>query len=329
MPLLSLLAERGLDPTAVLAEAGIDLRLFADPENRIPMAKLGRLFEICVRRTRCPHFGLLVGTRVQPEALGSLYGLMRNCITVGEALGRATRHLDVNDRGAVSLLIDVGNFRTALGYALLGGRTPAAMQILDAAIAMQCRLLSDLCGPSWTPLLVQLSRNRPRNVRPFRRILGPDIEFNSDLSAIVFDTRWLDHPIAGADPASLVAVKKAIESAEADQADSFATQVRRAVCALLFTDSASAPRLARLFNVPERTLRRRLAEEGTSVRDLVSEARRELAYHLLRGTDLSVSEVSQALHYAGIAVFSRAFHVWSGKSPSQWRERHTPRRRGR
>jgi AraC-like DNA-binding protein len=252
---------------------------------------------------------------------------MRNCVTVGEALRLAATHLGINDRGAISLVLDVGNSRTALGYALFGGRTPAALQILDGAIAMQYRLLSDLCGPSWRPLLIQLSRSRPRTVGPFRKILGPNLKFNSVLSAIVFESRWLDHPIAGADPASLAAVNTVIESTEARQASSFATQVRRAVYALLFTDSATAPQVARLLNLPERTLRRRLADEGVTVRGLVSEARRELSYHLLRATDLSVSEISQALHYADIAVFSRAFHAWSETSPSQWRARQVPRRR--
>jgi AraC-like DNA-binding protein len=250
-------------------------------------------------------------------------------VTVGEALRLAATHLGVNDRGAISLVLDVGNSRAALGYALLGGRTPAAMQILDGAIAMQHRLLGGLCGPSWRPLLVRLSRNRPRNVRPFRTILGPNLEFNADLSAIVFDARWLDHPIAGADPASLAEVNTVIESTEARQGGSFATQVRRAVYALLFMDSATAPRVARLFNLPERTLRRRLAHEKTTVRGLVSDARRELSYHLLRATDLSVSEISEALHYSDIAAFSRAFHAWSETSPRQWRARHVPRRRGR
>ena len=325
-PILSLLTERGFDASAVLAEADVDLKLFADPENRIPLGKLGHLFEICVERTRCPHFGLLVGERFRPESLGTLSSMMRNCATVGEALRLAASHLGINDRGAITLVLDIGNSRTALAYALLGGRTHAAIQILDGAIAIQHQLLSELCGPSWRPLLVQLSRSRPRNVRPFRKILGPRLEFNSDLSTIVFDSHWLDHPIAGANPASLAAASTAIAVAEASQENSFASQVRRAIYALLFTDSATAPRVAGLFNMPERTLRRHLAEEGTSVRDLVGAARRELSYHLLRETDLSMSEISQALHYADIAVFSRAFHAWSGRTPSQWRARHMPRR---
>lgn len=325
-PILSLLAERGLDAAAVLAEADVDLNLFADPENRMPLGRLGRLLEVCVERTRCAHFGLLVGQRFRAGYLGVLDSMIRNSATVGEALRQGSTHLGVNDRGAIAPVLDIGNSRSALAYALLGGSTRAAMQIVDAAVAIEHQLLSQLCGPSWKPLLVRLSRSRPRNVHPYREILGPKLEFNSDLSAIVFDSQWLEHPISGADPASLAAVSTVIASTEASQQNSFATQVRRAIYALLFTGSATAPSVARLFNMSERTLRRRLAEDGTSVRDLVSAARRELSYHLLHETDLSVSEVSEALHYADMAAFSRAFHAWSGSSPSQWRARRMPRR---
>jgi hypothetical protein len=109
MPLLSLVAGHGLGPAAVLAEADVRLKLFAGTENRIPIVKLGRLFEIWGKRTRCPHFGLLVGARVQPEALGALYSLMRTCITAAEALGRATLRAGANGYDAGNIGRDDAN----------------------------------------------------------------------------------------------------------------------------------------------------------------------------------------------------------------------------
>jgi len=47
------------------------------------------------------------------------------------------------------------------------------------------------------------------------------------------------------------------------------------------------------------------------VRDLVSEVRRELAQHLLRDTDLSVTEVAHILSYSDSTVFARAFRRFS------------------
>jgi AraC-like DNA-binding protein len=323
-PIPGLLAERGLDPAQVFAEAGVDPQLFADPENRIQVGALGKLLETCASRTNCAHFGILVGQRLDPKSLGDLHTLMRNCATLRDALHLGGAHLEVNDRLAVSLLLDLGDSRTALGYALFGGLTPGTVQVLDGAIAMQHRLLRELCGPSWVPLLVQLSRSRPANVRPFRHALGSNLEFDADLSAIVFDSRWLDHPIAGADARSYSAVAQAIESAASREPVSFAAQVRRAIYALLLTGSTSTPQVARLFDLSTRTLRRRLAAEDATVRGLTSDVRRELAYHLLRDTDLKLSEIATALRYADVSVFSRAFHAWSDVSPRRWRARHAP-----
>ena len=57
------LRELGVDPDPVIRAAGLDPRLFDDSTSVIPFAALGRLYTLCVARTGCPHFGLLVGRR--------------------------------------------------------------------------------------------------------------------------------------------------------------------------------------------------------------------------------------------------------------------------
>lgn len=56
-------------PEQILAEVGIDLALFDDPENSISFAKIGQLFKLCVERTGLPHFGLLVGQNTGSNVL--------------------------------------------------------------------------------------------------------------------------------------------------------------------------------------------------------------------------------------------------------------------
>jgi AraC-like DNA-binding protein len=107
----------------------------------------------------------------------------------------------------------------------------------------------------------------------------------------------------------------------------FSQQVRRAIHALLFSSSASTPKIAGLFNVAPRTLRRRLADEGMTVRDLVHDVRRELSFHLLRDTDLRLAEIAATLRYADAAVFSRAFRSWTNMNPKRWRAPGAPERR--
>ncbi|MCJ7453133.1 MAG: AraC family transcriptional regulator [Steroidobacteraceae bacterium] len=315
----TLAREFGLDFPELLATAGAAPDVFDDPEARLPSDVLGRLLEGCASHTDCPHFGLLVGRRFDATSLGELGGLMKNCTSVREALALGTAHLQVTDQGAMSFMLDVGDGRTALGYALFAGVIPGAEYIQDGGLTMQYLLLRELCGPSWRPLLVRLSRARPTELKPYRAVFGENLEFDADLSAIIFDSRWLDQPISGASSNAFNAAARAIQSKEASDPVPFSRQVHRAIRAMLFSSSGSTPKLARLFNVAPRTLRRRLAEEDATVRSLTNDVRRELAFHLLRDTQLKISQVAEALRYADAAVFSRAFRLWTGMSPRRWR----------
>ena len=69
----------------------------------------------------------------------------------------------------------------------------------------------------------------------------------------------------------------------------------------------------------ERTLRRRLADEGSTLQALVAEARLVVARQLLESTHMPVGEIAASLHYGDITAFTRAFRGWTGMPPSAWR----------
>jgi AraC-like DNA-binding protein len=89
----------------------------------------------------------------------------------------------------------------------------------------------------------------------------------------------------------------------------------------LFRDSGgfpSLPEVAAELDVHPRTLRRRLAEEGTSFRSLLNEARSTLAVDLLCNVGLTVDEVSKRLGYGDTSTFCHAFKRWYGVPPSAY-----------
>ena len=98
------LRDFGLDPDPVIREAGLDPGLFEDGANVIPHAALGRLLTLCVARTNCPHFGLLVGRRATILSLGMVGRLMQHSATVGEAMRALVSNLSIQNRGAVPTL---------------------------------------------------------------------------------------------------------------------------------------------------------------------------------------------------------------------------------
>ncbi len=80
--------------------------------------------------------------------------------------------------------------------------------------------------------------------------------------------------------------------------------------------------IAQSLHMSERTLNRRLQDEGTSFRELRGEAIDRWARQYLEQTDLSVEAVAATLGYQDAANFRRAFRKRVGQTPSQYRQTH-------
>jgi AraC-like DNA-binding protein len=100
--------------------------------------------------------------------------------------------------------------------------------------------------------------------------------------------------------------------------------VRTSIMATL-PDSADAEHVADALHMSTRTLQRRLAEAGTTFRDVLDGVRSGLAESYLTDTTVSIPEVAFLLGFSDQSSFHRAFHRWTGWAPGRWRrERKTP-----
>lgn len=77
---------------------------------------------------------------------------------------------------------------------------------------------------------------------------------------------------------------------------------------------AVAPQLA----MSDATLRRTLYLENTSYQGILDQVRLELACQLL-AKDMLIDDVAWDLGFSAPSGFSRAFKLWTGQSPTQWR----------
>jgi AraC-like DNA-binding protein len=312
------LREFGVPPNGPFARAGVPLPAFTNPENRIAFEALGRLFDESAAATGCEHIGLRVGERFELDGLGAIGSLMRSSATVGDALRALLLHLYLHDRGAVPILINLDASYVLLGYSIYRHGTSGTSHLYDVAIAIGHRVLKALCGATWKPAHVQFSHGRPSDPRPYRRLFGPQVRFDAEVSGIVFAASWLEQAIPGADPQLRARVLQDIEQARARSTMRFADLVRAALHQMVLSGTASAPNVALRFGIHERTLRKRLTAEGTGLQPLIDQTRFELAKQLLQNTELPLAEIAAALHFANAAVFSRAFRGWSKTSPRAW-----------
>lgn len=65
--------------------------------------------------------------------------------------------------------------------------------------------------------------------------------------------------------------------------------------------------MASLINLSERTLKRRLHQEGTSYRHLLEQSRSAAALELLGDPALKLTDIAEKLGYSDLSSFSQTF----------------------
>jgi len=319
----ALLRERGVDPARLLGELGMDADTFDDPEHRIHYRSAALFVQRCADAAACPHFGLLLGQQTTLSSLGTLGELMRRSPTVLAALRSLVLHMHLQTRGGVPTL-GIEGANASFGYAVYLRDVPAPRQAYDLALAYEYNILRGLCGADWSPGEVCFSYARPRDTRAYQNFYKAPLRFDADNSEIVFRKTWLDRPLPGHD----VELHRALQRDHARQLmltpDDCAEQVRRALRTALPSGRGSEGEIAQLLSVAVRTLRRQLAVQGTTFRQLLEDVRYEIARQLLAGSQLSATEIAEVLAYANVSAFTRSFRRWTGSAPAAWRAQAGP-----
>jgi len=310
----------GADPERLVAEAGLDLSLFDNPDNLLSFAARGRLLAHCVVATGCRHLGLLVGQRAGLQSLGLVGSLVKYSPDLGTALRSLTRFLRYHVKGANSILAVDGQL-VFFEYLIHQPGTEGTDQVADGALAAMLNIMKSLCGPGWKPSQVMFAHAVPDNIEPYQACFHAPLRFNAERNALVFLVDWLAYRLPVDDPELRRQLMAQMEALEARYCDEFPDQVRRVLRSALLTGRADADHIASLFAIHRRTLARRLSDFGISFTALVDEVRYDIAKHSLLDTNAKLIDVAELLGYADASAFTRAFRRWSGVAPAKWRSK--------
>ncbi len=140
-----------------------------------------------------------------------------------------------------------------------------------------------------------------------------EVEFGASVSSLVFDEADIDKPSPYRNEQVHTICRRECERqlAEISRGPDIVDQVREELMSRpgYLQDAES---VARELHLSTRTLRRRLAESGTSFQALQQEVRYEQAREYLSRPSLSVTEVADILGFSEPGNFSQAFKRWSG-----------------
>lgn len=302
---------------------GLELGDLHNPGTRVDLPQMAELIQRALRMTGEPALGFHMGMQMRLSWHGFLGFAAMTAGNVRQALMLAEKFAGIRTTAFGFETHEAGASCSLLlrEFVPLG---PAREFVTIALFVGLVRIAQDLTGQPLSGM-AYVTFTEPPYYERVAHLLPGGIRFEQPQNRLVFPSSILDLPLLSADP---VATELAREQCERElsrisreaQEDPIVSRTR----ALMKSPERgflAAEAVALRLKVSPRTLKRRLAEQGTSYSDLLDTLRQERAALLLEDPELSVQEIADRVGYSDNANFTRAFKRWTGLTPQAFRSR--------
>lgn len=313
------LTQYQVDPAQVFRAAGLDPEPYRDPDSRLRLSAVKKLWEQCVRLTKNPCISFEAGMAVVPanlHAVGYAWLASRNMY---EALARLARH-----QRLLSTAVNIRLEETDAELELFIERSPNwPQESVDAFTTGIVTLCRDIAHAEFKPLRVAMMRSAPPCKAQLTRFFGCPVRYDADRNSIVFRRRQLDQYLPRQNPALARASDEVALNyiVQMDRADVL-SKAKLSLMDMLSDGEPTRTALADRLHMSERTLARRLHDAGVSFRQLLDGVRKELGLGYMHESRYAVTDVAYLLGFSDQSNFARSFRRWTGSTPSIYRATH-------
>ena len=318
--IVDLCARFDVAPSRLTEGIGVPLGALDDPATRIELPAFTRFVRRAEELTGEPGLAYYMGLYTRASSHGFLGFAAMTASTLGEALELAERYARTR-ADAVSLVTRTHGAEASVSleeHAPLGELREFFVTALFVGIA----LIGEALAGRQLEGRIEMTHAEPPYFKRFAAAvprLG-SVAFERPTNRAIVPIETLGLRIVTADS---TATKLARDQCERELAalGEGAPVVSR-VRAMLRDDLAiTLPDAAKRASMSPRTLKRRLAEQGTTYSEIIDDARRQRALLLLDDRRLTLDAIAAQLGYSDTANFTRAFKRWTGKTPGEARDR--------
>ena len=311
----------GLQPTAILRLARLPVTLHLRDQQLVTTAQMFAIWSALEELADDPAVGIRLveasdAAGHQPLFLAACYAA-----SYRDGLARIARFKRFASPELFHQEEGAGEVSIHREWLYSTGPEPAAS--VDVSFGFLIALGRKGTGQALSPLRIDFSRAGSASAT-HRRYFDCPINFGAARNLLVLKPEDLDRPFPGHNDEILEILTPALKAALGDfgPESTVSDQVKIVLKRSLASGRPEIAGVARDLGTSERTLQRRITDEGTTFRDLLTDARRELCRQLLPDETLEVDEVACLLGYQDASSFYRAFREWEDDTPSRWRARH-------
>jgi AraC-like DNA-binding protein len=322
-PALKAMEAMGYDPHRCLAGTGIapaDL-LTGEPVADFTLAQEFRFHRNLLELSGDPLLGLKLGQAYTMQA----YGLFGYAFLSAPTLRQAMRI--VSNYGPLSFTLFRLDFTETAGAGILlfSRQVDIPEDLLTYYVDRDLAAATIGGEPALSrpisPIAVAMMHDGQGRQRAYREFFDCPVSFNAARSELRVAAAVLDTPmpLQDAETSTICQQQCQMLLARLSSSSGFIDRVRQLMVARpgFFPD---IDYVAAKLNMTSRTLRRRLADEGSSFQQILADVRYQLAREYLATSSLPIEEIAALLGYSTPGNFTHAFKRWHGSAPRRFRQ---------
>ena len=268
-----------------------------------------------------PALGLEISAFVQAKHLGILAYLALACDTLGEALNRYHDfHRLIYDGSPLQIE------RHSDYLCIRWGELPQHLttQLTDEiAIALMIQFLNQNMAANPIQLHeVHFRHATPKNSRLYEQFFHCKVRFSQPATQVMLPLAELSKPLQQGDHTlqqllmqqAQALLKQLPHSTQLDH------RLQQLILSGLQKNQYQVEVIAQQLNISVRQLQRYLQAQGSSYQQRTQQVRQMLAEQYLKDPHLSLQEIALLLSYSEQSAFQRAFKLWTGQTPQQFRK---------
>lgn len=305
-----------VDGEAILRKYHLDSELITLPRMLIPFEAFINVLSEAVSLTGCDHIGLLLAKTGYLESV-DLVLLAMQSETVGDALRNFNKY--ISSHGQIyTLRLDVSR-GVACWKCYCSEYPDKDMRPMYDLIAgcfaeMMRYILSD-------DLDIHSMAMGPHTVEKkkiYRDELGINCLFDTAYVGVFFDESLLGKPLVNNSTLKNIMLSY-FDNEPVLQNNNLLSKVNHFIEVLLPTGRCSIDGVATILGMHQRTLQKKLKDEGVSFKNVLGDIRQKKSCYYLSKTQLTVDEIAAALGYNDTSNFRHAFKRWLNDTPINWR----------
>ena len=304
---------QGLDGEALCAHAHVDWEVMNDPSAWVALDDVTRLWKSAVECARDIVLGLHVAEHMAPRDNNIVAMLAISGRTLGDGVSVATRYQTIlTDAEFVKLAFEGAN--RLIRFPRIEGALPRSDHQVEFVVARAQALLNRMTGGKFRAKEIRFAHALRGGMEEYERVFECPLLFERPDTEMLVSLESWEMELQVWDPDWRNRLESlAAELEQRIEAPGFVGSTSQAIRNLLPQRRCDLDATAKALHISDRTLQRRLQEEGTHFREVLDATRRSIVKSALaRG--VSSEEIARRAGFASVRVLRRSIDRWKASN---------------